>query len=663
MADAAPSSRSGTDRRDSPAPPLLSGRPGVPTLPTGELPLGAAPAVSPMSGAIGPLDTATLAALATGPLPQADAGAAAAPAPRSRREAREAERRSRQGRAPGPVPPAAPPTAASSAPTLPRRRTIAAAAGAAVLGGGLAALVHDRLAAAARLDAAMSAPPTGLRNRAAGAVSRAGARTPAKAPTLAPGTPSGLLALPADLDVEHTLRRFTYGATPALRAEIDTAGVASWLGAQLQPSTVPDPEGDALVRRFPRLGWSVAETVAKIEYKDQWAVMMDLAAAHIGRAMWSRRQLREVMVDFWSNHLNVTNPSDGVWHSRHRFDADVIRRHAFGRFEDMLVASAFHPAMLAYLDAYNSTGDAPNENYARELLELHTVGVDGGYGERDVKQAALLVTGWTLDDGKVGYDPGRHHAGRVEVMGWSHPNPTRRGGKEAVTSLLRYLANHRATARHVARKLAVRFVSDAPPADLVERLATVYLQQKTAIKPVLVALIASPEFAASQGEKMRRPFEAVVAAARAVGVRTGEDTKGLMDLYWMLEGMGHKPLAWPMPNGYPDVAATWQSPATALNQVNVMTAIVHGWWPRALGLPKTSAVFPKGPTSRQGAVDAVARRIFGRAATRREVEALDKLLASAPTMPRRFGRGTWEQEETLALAMTLLLNSPAHLVR
>jgi uncharacterized protein (DUF1800 family) len=527
----------------------------------------------------------------------------------------------------------------------------------------MAALIHDRFAAASELDSAMSAAPNG-RSRGAIRAARSGARTQGgPAPTLAPTKAPGLLALPADLDLEHTLRRFTYGATPTLRADVDKAGVASWLGGQLQPSTVADPGGDAVMRRFPRLGWSVAETVAKMEYKDQGAVMMDLSAAHLGRALWSRRQLGEVMVDFWSNHLNVTNPSDGVWPTRHRYDADVIRKHALGRFEDMLVASAFHPAMLAYLDAYNSTGDAPNENYARELMELHTLGVDGGYTERDVKQAALLITGWTLDKGKVGYDPQRHYRGRIKVLGWSHPNPTRRGGQVAVTSLLKYLANHRSTARYLATKLAVRFVSDAPPADLVDRLATVYLQQKTAIRPVLIALIASPEFAASAGQKLRRPLEATIAAARAIGVKMGDDTKGLQDLYWMMDGLGHRPLAWPMPNGYPDVARKWQSPATALNQINATSAIVRGWWPTALGLPKLSAIYPDAPRSRQAALDAVAHRLFGRAANTREAAAFDLLLRSAGNLSRRFGRDSWEQQETLALATTLLLNSPAHLVR
>ncbi len=137
--------------------------------------------------------------------------------------------------------------------------------------------------------------------------------------------------------------------------------------------------------------------------------MQDTVALHLGRAMVSNRQLLEVMVDFWANHLNITCPSGDVWDTRHRYQIDVLRKHALGNFESMLVASAVHPAMLVYLNNAQSTGQNPNENYARELLELHTVGVDGGYTERDVQRSALLLTGWSVEQSKTRFDPNRHY--------------------------------------------------------------------------------------------------------------------------------------------------------------------------------------------------------------------------------------------------------------
>jgi uncharacterized protein (DUF1800 family) len=328
----------------------------------------------------------------------------------------------------------------------------------------------------------------------------------------------------------------------------------------------------------------------------------------------------------------------------------------------MLVASAVHPAMLAYLDNANSTGSEPNENYARELMELHTLGVDGGYTERDVKQAALLLTGWQLEQGEARYVPARHHVGAVRILGVRYVNGSAAGGQKAARQFLRRLASHPATARFVAHKLAVRFVSDSPPAALVQHLAAAYLRSGTAITPVLGQLFSSREFAASGGAKLRRPFERIIATARALGVRPGADREGLKDLYWMLESSGHKPLGWPLPNGYPDVASSWQSPASALDQFNIATAIVHGWWPTKLDLPGPAKLLATPPRTASGVVDAVARRLLGRAPTATERDAGRRLLAST-RLPASFARGSWEQQESIALVATLLLNSPAHLVR
>ena len=239
---------------------------------------------------------------------------------------------------------------------------------------------------------------------------------------------------PAQDPVLHLLRRATYGPTPELAAEVRRTGTTAWLDAQLHPLTaVPDTAMDTLARRYPRQSLAVWQARDQLAPDDRWALMEEAVDLHIARAAWSRRQLLEVLADFWSNHLNVTCPSSDVWDSRHLYARDVVRKHALGTFSDMLVASARHPAMLAYLDNATSSKKAPNENHGRELLELHTVGVDGGYAEKDVRSSALILTGLSVDSdsGEYEYKPIRHYVGPVTVDGLlpratPPPSPARR---------------------------------------------------------------------------------------------------------------------------------------------------------------------------------------------------------------------------------------------
>jgi uncharacterized protein (DUF1800 family) len=465
----------------------------------------------------------------------------------------------------------------------------------------------------------------------------------------------------AKLDPEMLLRRATYGPTASMRGLIRSAGAGEWLDRQLNPASIPDAGGATIARMFPRLRLTTAQVRQQFQDNDQWKVMYDLVAAHIGKAIWSERQLFEVMVDFWSNHLNINCPNGDVWDTRHRYDADVIRANALGNFGTMLAASAFHPAMLRYLNNADSTKDQPNENYARELMELHTVGVNGGYTENDVKRAALLLTGWRLDDGKAVWSSDRHYVGPIKVLGFSHPNAAGQG-QAAQRAFLAYLAKLPATAKRIGQKLAIRFAGDNPPASLVAKLASAYSKNNAAIAPVLRALFMAPEFAASTGAKVRRPFEQIVATARAIGVKPSTDPEGLMQLYWMLSTTGNQPLDWPMPNGYPDVASAWQSPAAALSVFNTTANLVHGWYPNKLLLPGAKGLLTNPPTTRAATVDAVAMKVLGRKATASERSGAATLLAGTK-LPTSFKAGSWEQQETVALTTLLLLNSPAHLMR
>ncbi len=461
----------------------------------------------------------------------------------------------------------------------------------------------------------------------------------------------------------HLLRRTTYGLTPDLVARATKLGRAAWLEQQLDPRSIADPEGDAVVARFPSLALSTAQVRARYAV-GSWDVMFDLGQAALGRAAWSRRQLLEVMVDLWSNHLNVTNPSDNVWDNRHRYDADVLRPHALGRFADLLKAAIGHPAMLTYLDNASSTKKAPNENLGRELLELHTVGVGAGYSEAEVLDSARILTGVSVDGatGEATYKPKWHWTGPVRVLDFSDPNAAA-DGSALVGAYLDHLARHPATARRIARLLAVRFVGDAPPAALVDRLAETYTDADTAIAPVLRRLFASAEFAASVDAKQRRPLESVVATVRALGFRQARSgTAELEGLYWALETMGHQPYAWPQPDGYPDRADAWTSSAATLARWNVTLGIAAGWWPKGFTGAALPSLLPRPRPATHGAlVAALARRLLQRPLPTAQVAAICAFLEVSTRTPVRADSAVvgWR----LPYVVALILDSPVHLAR
>ena len=407
---------------------------------------------------------------------------------------------------------------------------------------------------------------------AAGTVDRAYApRTAVSAPTTttaattrAAATATTAAAPSAAL---HLARRASWGATPSLVAEITAQGTTAWIDAQLNPSALPDTTVDALVaEQWPILRskiWGVRDKYYPNSTGDAGYAIIQ---SYLARAIWSKRQLLEVMVDFWTNHLVVAGPWGDAWDSIHRYHVDVIRRYALGRYSDMLVAAAKHPAMLQQLDNAYSTKRSPNENFGRELLELHTVGVDGGYLESDIRRSALILTGMGIDfeTGEYLWRDMHHYRGKLSLLGWTNDNASP-AGTPVVDSYLNHLARHPKTARRIATKLAVRFVSDTPPATLVDRLAQVYLANDTRIAPVLKALLTSAEFAASAGQKTKRPLENIVSTARVLGAAPGADTPAwLNDLLWMAQTAGQAPMGWPAPNGYPDVAGAWAGAGTTL---------------------------------------------------------------------------------------------------
>jgi uncharacterized protein (DUF1800 family) len=459
----------------------------------------------------------------------------------------------------------------------------------------------------------------------------------------------------------HLLRRATFGPTPAALAELAKLGVPAWLDRQLDPSKIDDSALDTLLTRLPLAGADIPTVRAKLKLHS-YDGFGQLGRAAVARAIWSNRQLFESTAAFWANHLHISAPSSGVWDSRMDYDKQVTRKFTFGRFADMLKASARHPAMLTYLDNRTSTKVLPNENYARELMELHTVGLI--YTEADVQAAAKLLTGLTVTSaGTYTYTAAKHATGAVQILGFSHANATAEGGEAAALAFLDYLAQHPATAERLATKLCLRFVADEAPATLVAKLAKVYLDNDTAIVPVLRALFTSPEFAASIGQKVRTPFEDLAATVRALGL--GPETagvKGLDALYNNLVNAGNAPFRWSPPNGFPDVAAAWASPSAFLMRCNSHLNLATGWYPKQLTRPADllTSLVPVLPKTYGALVDALARRLVG---TPLPADHVAAVLSVADKLPTSSLTSKESVAGSLPYLIALVLDSPSFQLR
>ncbi len=456
--------------------------------------------------------------------------------------------------------------------------------------------------------------------------STAGA-VPAAAPALPPGQQytgfeaAAAAATPvasAVFDVAdakaHLLRRATFGPRPADQAELAELGIDAWLSRQLSPDSIDDREGDAAWNAFPLAG-ADPDKIRNSSKEFSWDAMTDTSQAALARQIFSRKQLFEVVADVFSNHLHVALPSE-QWNTAPKYITDVIRANITGTFRDMLLASMRHPAMLGYLNNNESTKEHVNENLGRELLELHTVGIAGGYSEMDVVNSARILSGRTFDyeSGKFEYDPNRHYTGAVTVIGFESANDSADGGLEMGDEYLRYLAVQPSTAREVARKIATRFIADQPSDDLLDRLAAVYLENDTNILAVVRAVFLSSDFWSATGMKLRRPLEDAVGAARVLDVTMAGDTKkGVESIYWNLWEAGHTPFAWAPPNGYPDVAAAWMGAGGMIQRWNLHRSLVNGW-NKELGYTKPEELVPRTEGMTAGDwVAAIALRLAGTA--------------------------------------------------
>jgi len=491
------------------------------------------------------------------------------------------------------------------------------------------------------------------------------APTPTAAPTAVPAE-----ALPAAVVVpsasdRHLLSRFSWGITPALIAEAaDAGGARQWLERQLESAVEPD----ALADWWPHLRWTPAEKLAadqsgEITGYDQ---SNDFSRWTLIRRMTSSLQLLEVMTDVWSNLLYVSLVRKSFPH-RPRYDA-AIRANALGTFEDLLTAAILEPAMLCYLDNARSTQKAPNENLGRELLELHTVGLAGGYSERDVRHSTRILTGYrveTDDSCAAYYSPEDHAIGRVHVLDFQHPN-TLPDGRGVTAEYLSYLARHEATARRVARVLAVRFVSDTPSESLIETLATAYLDSGTDIPTMLRVLVDHEEFAASTGLKVRTPVEDFVNTYRSMQVKVlppnGDEDGAAAAILVACASMGQQPFDWPRPDGFPDVGDAWSSASRMLGSWRVHKNTSGGFFPR-VGIEYREPEHWIGalPVRFDDLVDRICRLILGKAST-------EALLATAvravDTQPGEIITGVHRVIRWRTPALLLaLLDTPDHMTR
>jgi len=447
--------------------------------------------------------------------------------------------------------------------------------------------------------------------------------------------------------IVHVLNRIGFGPRPGDVARIQRIGLRQYIDLQLNPGRVPDPGMAARLAGLQTVRLSsrdIAEDYerpmlqARRARKQQQRraadepemirrpqdappdpqraniVVVELAEQKLQRAIYSERQLEEVLADFWFNHFNVDARKGRVRFLLTEYEREAIRPHVLGNFRDLLEATAKSPAMLFYLDNWMSADpngphlDAPmrreafgagtrrsrrgpavpttqqrptqpnrarrglNENYARELMELHTLGVEGGYTQKDVTEVARAFTGWTIENPRGGggfrFEPRLHDDGVKMVLGYSVKAG---GGIRDGEQVLDLLARHPSTARFISTKLVRRFVSDVPPAGLVDRLAARFTETHGDLRAVMTLLLASPEFLApaSYRAKVKTPFEFVVSAVRATGAQFA-DTRMIIKA---VQDLGMPLYQCQPPTGYKDTADAWTNTGALVNRMNFALAI------------------------------------------------------------------------------------------
>ena len=459
----------------------------------------------------------------------------------------------------------------------------------------------------------------------------------------ASGPGSAVPARPDDAAILHVLGRAGFGARPGDVDKVRQLGLDKSIDQQLHPERIPDTQMNARLSGFATLNMSSRALAdeyyqpalkARQDAKREAAaepsmnestpkrtpeqtdaarkarvVVLELSAQKLLRAAYSERQLEEVMTDFWFNHFNVFAGKGATQQYLTEYERDTIRPHVLGKFRDLLEATAKSPAMLFYLDNWQSAdpdaearrqqmrtrfgarfpGRMPppqqanqqrqrrglNENYGRELMELHTLGVDGGYTQQDVVNVARAFTGWTIDQPRQGggfrFEPRLHDETEKIVLGHKIKAG---GGQSDGEHVLDILAKHPSTAKFIATKLTRRFVSDNPPAALVDRAAARFRETDGDIREVVRVILTSPEFFAPDAyrAKVKTPFEFVVSSIRA----TGAEVQSADSLVQAVRQLGMPLYMCQPPTGYADRADAWVNTGALLNRMNFAVQLVNG---------------------------------------------------------------------------------------
>ena len=408
--------------------------------------------------------------------------------------------------------------------------------------------------------------------------------------------------------VIHFLNRTSFGPSRQEVQKVNRLGLRAYLDEQLHPERISDTFMDEKLAGLKTMRLSSRELLELYPTPQQAKqkaaqnpemmgrqemtqgprfVILELQQARLLRAVYSQRRLYEVMVDFWSNHFNVFAAKGADRWLSTSYDRDTIRPHALGRFKDLLRATAQSPAMLFYLDNWLSASPnaaiarfAPNnrrrglnENYARELMELHTLGVDGGYTQKDVQEVARCFTGWTIrqprGEGGFYFEPRIHDSGEKTVLGRRIPAG---GGMDDGLAVLNLLANHPSTAHFIALKLARRFVADHPPQSIVDKATDAFRQSDGDIPAVLRTIFDAPEFDSREAfqAKVKMPLEYVASALRV----TEAEVQMSHQILRYLGRMGGPLFLAQPPTGYPDVGASWTSPDMLLTRMNFASDLI-----------------------------------------------------------------------------------------
>lgn len=351
------------------------------------------------------------------------------------------------------------------------------------------------------------------------------------------------------------LNRLTFGPRVEERARFAEIGLQAFIEEQLDFDSINDFGCEILLQPFKTLRMEANEiegvTNQLFDSYDRERPTRELRQATLLRQIYSKRQLYELMVEFWSDHFNIFIEKGNCFYLKTVDDREVIRRHALGSFRDLVMASAHSPAMLVYLDNQVNEKSHPNENYARELMELHTLGVNGGYTQNDVMELARCLTGWTVKEhfwlGDFVFRDDLHDSGEKKVLGQT----IRPSGQSEAEQVIEQLVTHPSTARFIATKLTRRFIADDPPQAIVEKAAQTFLATHGDIKSVLRAILLDGLALAQL--KYKRPANFLTSALRL----TNSETDGALGDY--LVRMGQPYFGLPTPDGYPDLSAPWQN--------------------------------------------------------------------------------------------------------